>query len=69
MDKMEEMEQCWPTNVLEDKSSRVVMATVRLSRESRLDRYSRIPQHAITCCLDSVPVPQLLLDLCQLSSD
>ena len=46
--------------ILSGKSSRVVMATVRLSSESLLDRYTKIPQHAITECVDSVPMPMLL---------
>ena len=43
--------------MLTGKSSRVVMATVRLSCESLLDRYLKIPSGEIAECTESVPFP------------
>lgn len=45
--------------MLTGKSSRVVMATVRLSCESLLDRYLKIPASEITECTESVPLPNV----------
>lgn len=45
--------------MMSGKNSRVVMATVRLSCESLLNRYVKIPSSEITDCTEAVPLPRL----------
>jgi hypothetical protein len=49
--------------IMSGKNSRVVMETVRLSSESLLARYTKIPQAAIADLVDAVPVPRLALKI------
>jgi integrase len=43
--------------ILTGANSRVVLATVRLSSESLLDRYAKIPQREISACVNAIPIP------------
>ena len=45
--------------ILSGSSSRVVMATVRLSSESLLARYTKISEQEISQCVNAVPVPKM----------
>jgi integrase len=46
--------------ILTGANSRVVLATVRLSSESLLDRYAKIPSSEITACTMAIPLPSVL---------
>ena len=46
--------------ILSGKPSRLVMAAVRLSSESLLDRYTKISTAEINDLVDAVPMPNLL---------
>ena len=46
--------------ILSGKPSRLVMAAVRLSSESLLDRYSKISTAEINDLVNAVPMPNLL---------
>ena len=43
--------------ILSGANSRVVLATVRLSSESLLDRYAKIPRSEISACVNAIPFP------------
>jgi len=43
--------------ILTGANSRVVLATVRLSSESLLDRYAKIPRSEISACVNAIPFP------------
>ena len=44
--------------ILTGANSRVVLAAVRLSSESLLDRYAKIPSSEITACTMAIPLPK-----------
>ncbi|MBA3481442.1 MAG: hypothetical protein H0T51_06465 [Pirellulales bacterium] len=46
--------------VMTGANSRVVLAAVRLSCESLLDRYAKIPSSEITACTMAIPLPKIL---------
>lgn len=46
--------------IMTGANSRVVLATVRLSCESLLDRYAKIPSSEITACTMAIPLPHAL---------
>jgi hypothetical protein len=47
--------------LLSGRSSRTVMESVRLSSESLLHRYTKLPQAAVVDLVDAVPLPKLPL--------
>jgi hypothetical protein len=46
--------------VMTGANSLVVLAAVRLSCESLLDRYAKIPAAEITACTMAIPLPKIL---------
>lgn len=49
--------------ILTGRSTRVVLAAVRLSSEQLLDRYAKIPRSEISDCARAIPLPGIVADL------